>query len=80
VFLDLSIVPYFEVAQRFGNFVVPETFCCLEYQTMAKVQKFSNLECYTPSSEPLRIDFVSFAVIVKSIHLLSSFPRRTLLK
>jgi hypothetical protein len=29
--------------------------CSLEYQTMDKVRKPSNPECYTPSSEPFRI-------------------------
>jgi hypothetical protein len=30
-------------------------FCFLEYRAMEKVQKPSKSECYTPSSEPLRI-------------------------
>jgi hypothetical protein len=40
----------------------------LEYRTMEKVQKPSNSECYTPSSEPFRIYwldiiFSNFAVL-----------------
>jgi hypothetical protein len=31
----------------------------LDYQTMAKVQKPSNCECYKPSSEPFRTNFKS---------------------
>jgi hypothetical protein len=30
------------------------TFCSLEYYTGDKVQKLSDFECYTPSSEPFR--------------------------
>jgi hypothetical protein len=33
---------------------VSETSCCLEYRTIDRVQKRSNLKCYTPSSEPCR--------------------------
>jgi hypothetical protein len=35
---------------------VSEMSCLLEYLTMEKVQKSSNPECYTASSEPYRID------------------------
>jgi hypothetical protein len=35
--------------------LVSETACLLEYRTMGKVQKPSDPECYTPSSEPFRI-------------------------
>jgi hypothetical protein len=38
-----------------GTDPVSETLCSLEYWTMDKVQKPSNLECYKPSSEPFRI-------------------------
>jgi hypothetical protein len=34
---------------------VSETLCSLEYRTVDKVQKPSNPECHTPSSEPFRI-------------------------
>jgi hypothetical protein len=33
-----------------------EKMCSSEYRTVDKVQKPSNSECYTPSSEPSRID------------------------
>jgi hypothetical protein len=35
----------------------------LEYQTMDKVQKPINSECYTPSSEPIRIYFYDYYFI-----------------
>jgi hypothetical protein len=41
-----------------------DLFVPLEYQTMDKVQKPSNPECYTPSSEPFRISFGAAAVNV----------------
>jgi hypothetical protein len=36
---------------------VSEMLCSLEYRAMDEVQKPSNPECYTPSSEPFRIYF-----------------------
>jgi hypothetical protein len=41
----------------------------LEYQTMDKVQKHSNSECYTPSSEPIRIYLKSFALIIPCVQI-----------
>jgi hypothetical protein len=38
-----------------GRDSASETLCSLEYRTMNKVQKPSNPECYTPSSETFRI-------------------------
>jgi hypothetical protein len=38
----------------FLDFFRRPIFLTLEYRTMEKVQKPSNSECYTPSSEPFR--------------------------
>jgi hypothetical protein len=35
---------------------VSKMLCSLEYWTMDKVQKPSNPKCYTPSTEPFRIN------------------------
>jgi hypothetical protein len=34
-----------------------DVFLFVEYRTMDKVQKLNNSECYTPSSEPFRMNY-----------------------
>jgi hypothetical protein len=42
-------------------------FLVLEYWTMDNVQKLSNPECYTPSSEPFRIYFIISSLTISKI-------------
>jgi hypothetical protein len=53
---------------------VAETSCSLEYRTIDRIQKLSNAECYTPSSEPFRIDMrITVFRDVKSRNLLDLY-------
>jgi hypothetical protein len=42
-------------------------FNFLEYWTMDRVQKLSNSECYTPSSELIRIEMHSSSLFCRSL-------------
>jgi hypothetical protein len=48
---------------------VSETLCSLEYRTMDRVQELSNPECYIPSSEPIRIDYISRSTSITFPHV-----------
>jgi hypothetical protein len=58
---------------------VSEAMCSIKYLTKDKVQELSNPECFTPSSEPFRIQLFKVLYMLHCLQLACWYPNNSVL-